>query len=377
MLLLVDQRAACWSSQEDLCLATIRGLRERGAGCVVAYSSYPAREVAEALLDEGATLEVASRAEFSLLRFCLHVRRLCRRHGVGLIHMRHYAPSALLSAALPLFAPCPILFGVCSSGEPRPKKALKRIAFHAFNRVMNWGIAHFIVPSHFVERRVVDSNGIAAGRVERIFNGIDLDRFRPRDPKPIREEIGVTPDQPLVLTAAHLIPPKAVDVLIRAFAAVLKEQPNAVLVVAGDGPERPRLEGLAAELNISPSVRFIGARSDLPELLSVSALFCCSSVWGEAFGLVNAEAMACGVPVVSTTTGAIPEVIEHGRCGLLVPPNDADATASAIMELLASPERRAAMGRAGRERAERLFDIRRTVDQYIALYERTASRARA
>jgi glycosyltransferase involved in cell wall biosynthesis len=239
---------------------------------------------------------------------------------------------------------------------------------------MNCAVFRMIAPSHFVRERLVRHRGIPARKVVRIPNAVDLVRCRRSDPARGRADLGLSNGQRVILTAGNLIPPKGVDILIRAFAVVCEADPNAVLVIVGDGPERAKLEGLAEQVGVSRRTRFLGERSDVPVLLSASVLFCCPSVWGEAFGWVNAEAMACEVPIVSTTTGAIPEIVEHGKTGLLVPPGDPDAMADAICELLASPERREVMGKAGRRRAEQMFDLRRTIERHIELYSEAAAK---
>jgi len=372
VLLLVDQSGSRWSSQEDFCAAIARDLRSRGGGCVLAYSSPPAPAVETAFREAGADVEVASVVGSSLVAFCRYVRELCKRHHIGVVHLRHYPPSGRVPAALSLALPCPTIMTDDTSGKVRPKRLIKGIAFRAFNRLMNAGVAHIVAPSRFVEQRLVHAKGIPARKVIHISNAIDLVRFRRGDPARIREELRLADGQLLVLAAANLIPEKGTDVLLRSFALVAGPHPNAVLAIAGDGPERGNLEALARELGVSDSVLFLGQRSDMPDLLAATAVCCCPSIWAEAFCWVNAEAMACQVPVVAARSGAIPEVVAHGETGLLVPLGDPDAMAAAISELLASPDRRRQMGRAGRQRAEKLFDLRRTVSEHIALYERIA-----
>jgi len=368
VLLLVDQRASRWSSQEDFCLHMSKRLVSNSAWCVVVYSSSPTRAVARALTDAGAVLDVACQHEMSLLGLCRKIRRLCHQYRIDVVHSHHYVPSSRLIAALALSLPCPVIVGDCTGGEGKPRRGLSRRLFHAFNRAMNGPVAGIIAPSYFVWERLVHYRGIPEQKVWHIPNGVNLGRFRRREPSQIREKLGLSSEQPLILTAGNLLPLKAVDVLLLAFARILEEYPTSMLAIVGDGPERATLEKLAQESGISSRSRFLGERSDMPDLLSASVIFCCPSIWAEAFGWVNIEAMACKVPVVSTTTGAIPEVVEDGRTGLLVPPREPNAMAAAIRELLASAERRKTMGNAGRHRVEQLFDLRRTIDRCIEVY---------
>ncbi|WP_242423689.1 glycosyltransferase, partial [Frankia sp. EI5c] len=115
------------------------------------------------------------------------------------------------------------------------------------------------------------------------------------------------------------------------------------------------------------------AKPEVIQLLSHATVFVCPSVY-EPLGIVNLEAMACGTAVVASRVGGIPEVVAHGETGLLVPPDDPAALATAINEVLADPARRAAMGRAGRERAVREFGWAAVAEQTARLYEAAAAR---
>jgi len=140
-------------------------------------------------------------------------------------------------------------------------------------------------------------------------------------------------------------------------------------VLAGDGFERPALAKLAEELGISNDVTFLGwvPNVTLPDYYRAAAISVVPSL-EEGFGIPAAEAMGCEVPVVASDAGGLPEVVEHGVTGLVVPRGDTAALAEAIGSLLADPARRRRMGVAGRERALRLFDWDRTAEQFERLY---------
>ncbi len=372
VLLLIDQMGNRWSSQEDFCLAMAEEVRRRGGQCVVAYSSHAAPHVQARLLAGGAILEIVNTAKQSLIPVCFGVRRLCAKYRIGVIHLFHYPPSTPLTACLPMVVPAAVVMTDFTSGIAKGRTGVERLAFHAYNRTMTAGIARFVAPSEYVRTRLIESRGIAPRIIECVLNGVDLERFHPADPAVARSALGIPLDVPVILTASNLLPPKAVDVLIRAFGRVAATHPEAVLVIAGDGPERTTLERLAAEANVATRTRFLGQRDDVHALLPAATVFCCPSIWGESFGWVNAEAMACGVPVISTRSGAIPEVVAHGECGLLVPPRDSEAMADALLAVLGSREQRAAMATAGRARAETRFALGRTIAEHLSLYERAA-----
>jgi glycosyltransferase involved in cell wall biosynthesis len=153
----------------------------------------------------------------------------------------------------------------------------------------------------------------------------------------------------VVTTVSVLREGKGIEVLLDAIPAVLARHPEARFLIAGDGPLRESLEARSVD-----RVTWAGFRRDVPELLAASDLFVLPSL-GDAYPTVLMEAMAAGLPVVSTRVGGIPEIVDDGRTGRLVPPGDAAALASAISDLLDSREQREALGQAARVEAERRF----------------------
>jgi glycosyltransferase involved in cell wall biosynthesis len=207
-----------------------------------------------------------------------------------------------------------------------------------------------------------------------VFNGTDLRRFSPAPGgKPVDPRYG-----PLMIFACRqLFPRKGIRFLIEAAAQLKPRFPELRVVVAGDGFERPELIKLAETLGIADRVTFLGwvPNSDLPPYYRAAAISVIPSL-EEGFGIPAAEAMGCETPVVASDAGGLPEVVEHGVTGLIVPRGDSTALAEAMATLLADPARRAEMGRAGRERALRLFDWDRTAAQFEQIYASVLARGR-
>ncbi len=206
--------------------------------------------------------------------------------------------------------------------------------------------------------------GVAPARVRTVRNGIDLARFAYSGP---------AANGPVV-TVARLSPEKDVATLVRAAALAVRERPSFRLEVAGDGVCMPALKQLTAELGLEEHVYFHGEVHDVAGLLGRAGLFVLPSV-EEGISLTLLEAMARGLPVVATRIGGNPEVVIDGDTGLIVPARDPAAMARALLRVLGDAPGGRRMGRAGRQRVETHFDVRRMVAAYEALYRPEPARS--
>ena len=211
------------------------------------------------------------------------------------------------------------------------------------------------------------TSGLAAGtciaeRTVVIPNAVDVDAV-PR----ARHDGG----PPLVVAVGRLAEPKDALTLVRALAGVRGRPFTALLV--GDGPDRASVEAEVRRLGLQDAVALAGTRDDVPELLARADVFALSSR-SEGAPLSILEAMAAGLPVVSSQVGGVPELVVDGETGLLVPPGDPAAMAAALGRLLADAGLRRRLGAAGRERAQRCFDVRRQRRAHLDCYARELSR---
>jgi glycosyltransferase involved in cell wall biosynthesis len=226
-----------------------------------------------------------------------------------------------------------------------------------------------VVVSADARRRMVEVEGIDPSRVRVIRNGIPP--LRPTTGHDLRAELGIPPGVPLIGTVTVLRPEKALDVLIRAAAVLREEFPTLNVVIVGAGPERGPLEGLVRELRLEASVKLLGRRDDVPDLLEAfDVAVSCSDFEGAPLAVI--EYMAAAKPVVATRVGGLPELIADGEDGVLVEPRDPAGLAAAIAGLLRDRGRAARLGARARERQRREFDIggqiRRIEDLYTALF---------
>ena len=207
--------------------------------------------------------------------------------------------------------------------------------------------------------------GLRARKIRVIPNGVDVDRFARVEESP------ASGARPVVLTVANFQPGKGHDVLIEAAARVLGRFPSAEFWLVGDGPERARIESRARAAGIEASVRFLGGRDDIPDLLAAATIVAVPSDL-EGFGIAAVEALAASRPVVATTAGGLAEILEHDRTALLVPPGDPEPLARAIESLLTDQPRRRAMGERARAVALERFGLRPWIRRIEDLYEELA-----
>jgi len=207
--------------------------------------------------------------------------------------------------------------------------------------------------------------GCSAAKIHVVPNGVDVERFRPRPPnRTLRAEFDLALGAPVVGIVAALRAEKNHALFLRAAAVVQRSLPEARFLIVGDGPQRGELEVLADSLAVGRAVRFLGTRSDVPEVLSLIDVLALSSHI-EANPVSILEAMAAGKPVVATRVGSIDTVVEDGRSGYLVPPGSEEQLAGRLIELLRDRSRAAAFGRSGRQYVLEHASI----EQMVAGYE--------
>lgn len=223
----------------------------------------------------------------------------------------------------------------------------------------------FIAVSSADRKRMISREGVSADKVIVIPNGyIPSPGHSDND---VRGELGLAADAPVIGIAAVLRPEKRLDLLLRAHACVRSVVPRAQLVIAGDGECRRDLERQAGELGLDGSVHFLGARTDVDSVLRAADVAALSSD-REGSPLLVFECMANDTPLIATAVGGIPDVVDNGRTGVLVPRRDVQALADGMINLLTNPERRSQMAAAARE-VLRGYTIDATVTRFTDVYE--------
>lgn len=259
---------------------------------------------------------------------------------------------------------------------PKNKWMLKPKKF--FYRLLYRFAAHltdgFIAVSNEVKEAIIRVNGPIQDRVFVICNGVDVNRYgRPVNKAEIRGQLSLKDDAYVIAMVGTLRPVKGHQFMLQAMASITPKHPEIQVLVIGDGELREELQKQAHQLSLSNHIHFLGNRSDVPNLLAVSNLFIMPSLW-EGLPMALLEAMATGLPIIASEVSGTVQVMIPNETGLLIPPGDAAALATAIETLLSNPEQARLMGIAARNRVETEFSARKQAHEHLALYYRFLNR---
>ncbi|HXF56069.1 MAG TPA: glycosyltransferase [Actinomycetota bacterium] len=305
-------------------------------------------------------------------RWARRLRSLVRERRVDLVHA--HSPAVAVAARVTLPSSVPILYTE-HNVWPRYRPATRWGNAVTFSRN-----AHVFAVSQEVANSIRYPpflRWLPLPPVEPLVHGIDPARVAGwGQPDGARRELGIPDGVPVVTSIANFKPHKGHAHLVRAAQMVRRAVPEARFVLVGAGPLEREVRRQVVALGLEGAVVFTGSREDAPRIAAASDVFLLASEH-EGLPIALLEAMAMGCPVVATRVGGVPEVVRHGRDGLIVPPSDSAASAEAVTCLLLDPELRRSMGEAARGRAAQ-FDLRvavgRIEDVYEGLLERRAGK---
>lgn len=286
-----------------------------------------------------------------------------RRERVHVLQL-HFRDSSIAGVAASLLAPCvAVAAGRKSQGYWMDRGDL------LLTRIMNTRVDVFVANSRDTAGWVERVEKVRPARIRVIHNGIDLPEPSPGEDARARARalLGVGEDAPVIGMVANLRPVKRVDVFVRAAALVRAARPDAVFVVAGEGPERQALEELARSLGLGGSLRLLGRRLDVPRLLPGFDVGVLTSD-SESFSNSLLEFMAAGLPVVTTDVGGCREALDGSEAGMVVAPANHEEVAESVLAILGDPEL-SGLARSGHPaRVREAFSRRAYVSAYEDLY---------
>jgi glycosyltransferase involved in cell wall biosynthesis len=260
-------------------------------------------------------------------------------------------------------------------GAPGAVVVTRRVDFvprrHVFNRWKYGGGVSLFVAISTAIRDILLAFGVPPERLRLVPSGVDFAPAPEGAGAAVRRELGVAQGQLLVGNVGALVDHKGQRYLVEAAALVLRERPDARFAIVGEGELEADLKARAKALGLGGRLLFTGFRRDVPAILDALDLFVMSSHL-EGLGTIVLDALAAGKPVVGTRAGGIPEIIEHGSHGLLVPPRNPAALAAAILRVLADPALAARLASQGRARALEGFSADAMVAGNLAVYRELA-----
>lgn len=351
--------ARTWRGGQGQVMHTVMGLRARRQRA--ALVAHPEGELYRRMSEGTDLIPLAPRNEIDLAA-AWRLSRVLKQLMPDVIHAHDPHGVAMAATALSIASPSP---------EP-PLVASRRIEFRiAHNSFSKWKygrVACFIAISEAVRERLI-ADGIPRDKTTVVHEGVDVERIAHLAAANVRAAFYLPTQAPVVGNIGALVPQKGQQHLIDAAAIVVRAVPDARFVICGDGELRPMLEEQIKRKHLERHVFLAGFRPDVLELLKGFDLFALSSLQeGLCTSLV--DAMAAAKAAVATRVGGVPEVVAEGETGLLVPARDHEAMADRIVALLKDEPRRTRMGKAGLERARKLFTVDHMVEGTLATYER-------
>ncbi|MBU1110443.1 glycosyltransferase family 4 protein [Patescibacteria group bacterium] len=301
---------------------------------------------------------------FPLIWDLLDLIRLIQRVKPDIIHANTRVTTILLGMLYRLRGLGGALKSARYINHVRDKDSLPAWKFKLVN-----SCDQLITNSQQVKRFLVEG-GVSASKIQVVYNGIDLTRFKPR--------CAESNSTASILTAiGQIYPRKGFEYLIEALPEITKEFPRLRLRIVGQDPTASQvnliqLRVIAKQLGVFENIDWLGYRRDVPDILADTNIFVLPSL-EEPFGRVLIEAMAMKVPIVATRVGGIPEIVEDGKTGFLVPPRNSQQLASNIIKLLRNSDLARQMGEKGRRKVEEKFSLRKHVGEVSKIYDKVMS----
>jgi glycosyltransferase involved in cell wall biosynthesis len=313
-------------------------------------------------LDERVKIHFCKRRQGVDYLYPLKLAALLRREKTQILHL-HNSTAFFYGVIAGKMARVPVIVYTEHARDVIPNMKV-RVA----DRILSSFVDQVVVVAEFLKENLIQREWFNSSKIMTIYNGIDEGIFKKRsEARDLRQKLRISPDTPAIGIIGRLDPIKNHRCLIRAMKRVVECFPGSVLLIAGDGPFRDELNLYVKRLKLGRNVFFLGTRSDVPDLLTIMDVFVLCS-FSEGMPMTLLEAMATGKPIVATSIGGIPEVIEDGENGLLVESDDHESLAGAIVDLLGNHDKAKRIGSAARLSYENNFTLDSMVNKYEQVY---------
>lgn len=348
-----------WRGGQQQVYYLLKGLNDRSLPAELI--TQPASVLGERARANGVVVhEVRMRGEADVFA-ARRISSIVRSGGFDVVHM-HASHAHMLGCMACAMNPEP----VCIVSR-RVDFPVKKHALSLSRMKYRFRVDHYIAISKAVKEVLIEG-GVDPNRISIVHSGVEV-RRDDRPAPDIRAEFHLPPAARIIGTVGALVGHKGHRYLIEAAPAIMQKVPDATFVLVGDGELRTDLERLASRYGVENAIIFSGYRPDAHALLDQFDIFAAPSHM-EGLNTSILDAMMLRRPVVATTAGGIPEIIEHEKTGLLVPPRDPGALAEAIVDLLSDPEKAETLALAGHRKAIEEFTAERMVEGTIAVYEK-------
>ncbi|WP_052437453.1 glycosyltransferase family 4 protein [Vibrio hyugaensis] len=372
----------CWAlispqkqgSFEDYLWAMGKEAKKRGWTYILCVAEPVSLEIKSWLNDSGCELICLERDKITNTNFIV---RLLKERDVDILHTHFIGPTDRALLLCKWRWGGRIVFSDHSS-TPIDKSSHSYLALNHLRsmrqNLMSLVIDAYLPVSDFVAARIALNLPNAQHKIRRLYNGIDLTRFQPTNSKGnvlrIKSELlGISDDVTTVAFIGQLTQEKGVDLFLNVAKRCVDDGVECRFFIIGDGAFRKEVENLCSHHLYRNDIHYLGLRSDVPDILRVTDVFVMPSLWEEAFGLTAIEASACGVPVVASNIGGLPEVILHHHSGILVEAGDELCLYNAIRRMIEDTDARVEFGKNGRRHAEQNFNLDNMVSKTFSHYQ--------
>lgn len=365
MKIFISESSTAVGGQELAVLLHAEGLLKRGHDLRLILE--PESPIAKMAEEKKLPVTLLSMRKSRYPQAIVHLRALMRHHRPAILQVNSSRDSWIGSIAARLVRPRPNIIRIRHISAPLNRNLTTRLLYQQLlDKVVVTG-------GEKTRRELIERDGLDPGRVAAFPIGLDVEYFRPASPDcDLRLELGLPKGHLLVGLISYLRSYKGHEYFIEAARTIAAKRDDVTFLIVGEGPEELPIRRLVEQLGLTDRIRMLGFREDLLNVFRSLDVFAIPSVEGDTIPQVLMQALAIGIPVVSTTVGSIPDVVIEGETGFVVSPRDASALADRIVRLLDDAGLRALMGTKGRSLVQGSYSIDKMLDRMEAVYQSLA-----